>query len=343
MSEDSLPSSPVIVSDDPLFISRARTWGLALGVVPEVFDADASVRRHWKQAPWVLIDESSVRLLSELDLPRRERVFLAAEHAAVAWEEAIKLGVQEVLSGEDSAIVDTLARAIDLKGEACVISVVGACGGIGASTFATAIASEAARHNFTTALVDGDPEGGGLDLVLGAEHAEGMRWPDLARAQGHVSVSDLRAVLPRHQGIDLLTFDRQGEQSIAASSILATLVRGFDVVVADVPRQRSELGDDLLARSVLTVLLVPRQLTGVVRAERLLKRLDRLSGTVAVATRPGNNSITATQLQSRLNRPILTELVNSRGLNLDVEHGLGPRRGPVRRTATTVLETVGLA
>ena len=45
-------------------------------------------------------------------------------------------------------------------------------------------------------LVDCDPLGGGLDLVLGAEDLGGLRWPGLDVGGGRVPATALHAALP---------------------------------------------------------------------------------------------------------------------------------------------------
>src|SRR3712207_7123198 len=50
-----------------------------------------------------------------------------------------------------------------------------------------------------TLLVDADPLGGGLDLVLGWEQVDGLRWPSLAEADGRVDPPALLQALP-HRG-----------------------------------------------------------------------------------------------------------------------------------------------
>ena len=61
-------------------------------------------------------------------------------------------------------------------------------GGAGASVFATALAQTAAD----ALLVDADPCGGGIDLVLGCERETGLRWPDLTLQGGRLSYTALR-------------------------------------------------------------------------------------------------------------------------------------------------------
>ena len=56
------------------------------------------------------------------------------------------------------------------------------------------------RHGATDALlVDVDPWGGGIDLVLGSEDEPGLRWPDLALQGGRLSTA-VREALPRTAG-----------------------------------------------------------------------------------------------------------------------------------------------
>src|SRR5690606_10567108 len=147
------------------------------------------------------------------------------------------LGARDVLTGtEDAAIVGALVRALDGSGEACAIAVVGAAGGVGASTLAAATAGLAARRDLSPVLIDGDPTGGGLDLVAGAEDSTGSRWDDLDGAVGHVGAAELVATLPVHRGLALVSFGRSGPPVGGATPVIAAAMRGFDVVVADVPR-----------------------------------------------------------------------------------------------------------
>ena len=81
-----------------------------------------------------------------------------------------------------------------------VVAVIGGRGGAGASVFATALAHAAAD----ALLVDVDPWGGGIDLVLGSEAQSGLRWPDLALQGGRLNYAALRealATIPRRQRV----------------------------------------------------------------------------------------------------------------------------------------------
>ena len=94
-------------------------------------------------------------------------------------------GAQHVISlpeGE-SWLVGALSDAAEgYRRKGSVLAVVGGRGGAGASVLAAAVAVRAAADGDPVLLVDCDPLGGGLDLVLGAEDAAGPRWPELTLA-----------------------------------------------------------------------------------------------------------------------------------------------------------------
>src|SRR5699024_5713186 len=76
-----------------------------------------------------------------------------------------------------------------------VILIAGASGGLGASTLAVATAT-VLSGGAPGVLVDAGFGSGGLDVTLAAEHAEGLRWGDLAEHEGEADGSALRAALP---------------------------------------------------------------------------------------------------------------------------------------------------
>ena len=85
--------------------------------------------------------------------------------------------------------------------------------GIGTSTIATLLAWSASTHGRDVVLVDFDMAGGGLDLPLGLEGADGLRWPDLTDARGVVSSGALRAAGDRIEGrIEGLCFSPSGSR-----------------------------------------------------------------------------------------------------------------------------------
>lgn len=77
-----------------------------------------------------------------------------------------------------------------------VLGVVGASGGLGVSTLAVALAVRAAPLVGATVAVDGAPGGGALDVTACVEHVPGLRWGDLAAADGRIDGAALLHELP---------------------------------------------------------------------------------------------------------------------------------------------------
>lgn len=116
-----------------------------------------------------------------------------------------------------------------------LVVVLGASGGLGASTWAAALARRMSMHNGECVLIDGDVGGGGLDMTCGTEHVPGLRWPDLARLRGTTSCERLIAALPQGEVPVLSAGGRGG--SVAPAVVLDVLgsMRGVVPVVVDAP------------------------------------------------------------------------------------------------------------
>lgn len=129
-----------------------------------------------------------------------------------------------------------------------LVIVLGASGGLGASTWSAALARRLSLHLGTCLLVDGDLRGGGLDVTCGIEHVPGLRWPDLARLRGRTPCERLLAALP-HGEVPVLSAG--GDGSSVAPAVVADVlasVRGSVPVVLDLPA-RSPMEADLLAEA----------------------------------------------------------------------------------------------
>jgi secretion/DNA translocation related CpaE-like protein len=146
----------------------------------------------WPTATAVIVDEDGARRCVRAGMPRRDGVFLVvtSEPSAALWVAAIDIGAQQVcvLPTQEAELVRYLSEAAE-TGHAAprrgrVIAVTAGRGGGGASVFAAALAQCAGE----ALLVDLDPCGGGVDLLLGVESVPGARWPELAAASGRLSV-----------------------------------------------------------------------------------------------------------------------------------------------------------
>jgi secretion/DNA translocation related CpaE-like protein len=339
-------ASPLIATADEQLLDDALRWCAAVGAVPEVAPDVTGTRRSWRRASVVVVGEDLVGPLSRAALPRRDHVVLLAREPQRWWADAVGLGAAAVCSpDEEDRILDALAGALDGRGEACLVSIVGGSGGVGASTLAVALALAGRRRGLRSLLFDADPLGGGLELVLGGESADGLRWHDFDSAHGRLSAGSLADVLPVHQGVSTLSWNRPGTVLVpeAVASVLTAAVRGFDLVVADVPRHLDAFGSDIVGRSVLTVLVVAEDVRGVGAARHVLERLQQAASAIVVVSvvRPGG--IGPAAVSEALGLPVLTRHRVDRRVRGAVDRGFGPGRSrAARRTSTALLDTLGL-
>src|SRR5207244_4254134 len=104
-----------------------------------------------------------------------------------------------------------------------VVGVIGGCGGAGATLLAASLALAAARRPAGAMLIDLDPFGGGIDLLLGLEDRPGLRWPDLADIGSRVSPEALHGVLPRLRGLPVLSCGRSGQSDLRPEGVRAVM------------------------------------------------------------------------------------------------------------------------
>ncbi|MCB5178693.1 septum site-determining protein Ssd [Streptomyces antimicrobicus] len=274
--ERALPGEgrPLIVTEDPALLDDLLRLCAAAG-------AEAHVRQTvpeqtaWERAALVLVGDDAARRVR--GAPRRDGVFLVGREPAEppVWQWAVEIGAEQVLRlpEAEGQLVDRIADVVEGAGRpALTVGVIGGSGGAGASTLACALALRAARAGQRTILVDGDPLGGGLDVLLGGEGAEGLRWPDFARSRGRVAAGALAESLPELHALRVLSWDR-GDRVVvppaATRSVVAAARRRGGVVVVDLPRRVDEAVAEVLAQLDLVLLVVPGELRSVAAAARV--------------------------------------------------------------------------
>lgn len=148
-----------------------------------------------------------------------------------------------------------------------VLGLLGAVGGAGTSTLACWLADRAAGGGRPAALVDGDRAGCGIDILLGLEDKDGLRWPDLLRIAGAVHAEQLWPAMARTGQLRWLSWDRSLPDGADApyAPVLEALRRAAELVVVDLGRveprtvETAALCDEVL-------LLMPRTVRGVLAA-----------------------------------------------------------------------------
>lgn len=333
----------LVATDDDALIHDALRWCAAVAGEAHVVRSVDEARRHWRGAVAVVVGGDLAADLAVGPLARRDGVVLIAEDSPAAWRRGVELGAQAVVRPRDDArAVELLAAVVDGRGEACVLSVVGAVGGVGATTIAAVLGRVAADHGSRVLLLDADPLSGGIDLVLGAEHEPGLRWAGLGQG-GRLPAEGLAAALPACRGLSLLTWGRDdpsGEAPVAA--VLLAAARGFDAIVADVPRHLGPIGEAVLATSVLTLVVVPEDVRGIAAARRALAAGVGAAGESALVTVAG--ALGPDAVAEALGLRPLMRWRTDRSIGTAVERGHGPHPNRrARRAAGALLDSVGLA
>ncbi len=223
------------------------------------------------------------------------------------------------------------------------VGVVGGRGGAGASTLAAALAVTAAS-SARTALLDLDALGGGLDLLLGLEDAAGLRWPALASAGGRLSSGALAAALPEVSGVAVLSWDcgdLLGVPPEAVRAVVDAAVRGFDVVVLDLPRRLDPSVVPALAACDLVLVVVPAEVRAVAAASRVVQVISAHARELRVVVRgPAPSGLTAPGVAEHLDLPLAGRLRPEPNLHRHQERGHPPAvtgRGPLAVLAAGLL------
>lgn len=206
----------------------------------------------------------------------REVVLLGRAEDTGLWDAAALLGgcPVAVLPEAESWLADRLApRPAPGEGSpAVVIGVAGAVGGIGTSTLACWLAADAAARGVQSVLVDGDPDACGLDLLLGLESLEALRWPDLYGSKGVLRPEQLWPLLPGHAETANLRWlswgrDLPSQDQVPGNAVVTALRGAVEAVVVDLGRIRAG-GTALANQCDIVVVAMPRTVRGVLAAHR---------------------------------------------------------------------------
>ncbi|MCV2491759.1 septum formation initiator [Geodermatophilus sp. YIM 151500] len=366
---------PLVVSADEALLDDLLRLLAAAGAEPEVATGGAALRRAHREAPLVLLGGDLLTAAAVRALPRRPGVVVVTgrELPPPAWAAAVEVGAERVAVLPDDEPW-LMARAADAARSPVergwVVAVGGSCGGAGASTVAAAVALAAAPG---VLLVDGDPWGGGLDLLLGAERAEGLRWPELTGLRGRVAGDALLAALPEVDGVHVLAADRQAPVAVPGDALTAVVEASRAVgrpVVLDVARPgafcaggagaaRSSAGasgpggtaepsappvvPDVVADADLALLVVPARLRAATAARMLVEAADPPWGRAQLVVRPVPGGLARGEVADVVGRPVLAELPHDRGAVPRGERGEPPvvaPRSPLGSVARRVLSVL---
>lgn len=244
-------------------------------------------------------DVEMAGIAAVMDAHKSGTVFLALTDNDVTITKARRLrdmGVEEVLprsmdEGELSALIEDLvkrrneAHNATNAGDArsgCVIPVMQARGGLGATTVAVNLAcalvgkSGVFRKNSTkrVALLDFDLQFGNAQVYLDLEDNGGFL--DLIESRDVPDANFLRGTLQHHpSGIDILGAPGpigplQALRPDLIAGILTILQRDYDFVVVDLPRALVDWVDPVLAAASMLVMVTDTSVPCIRQARRLM-------------------------------------------------------------------------
>lgn len=285
-------------------------------------------RKTWSAAAAVVLDEAAADSCARAALPRRLHVIVltAADPANPTWAAAVAVGAGLVLRlpEQERDLVGALAEAAESsrddgsRGE--VLAVIGGCGGAGASSLAVALA----QATTDALLVDLDPWGGGIDLLLGAESVPGLRWPDLALQGGRLNWSSVRAALPRHRGVSVLSGTRFGYELAAApvQAIVDAGRRGAVTVICDLPRRLTDAAQAALDAADLVVVVSRCDVRACAATGALAPVLGAVNPNVGLVVRgPSPGGLRAGEIADITGLPLLASMRAEPRLAEQVERG----------------------
>ena len=286
--------------------------------LPVVHACDPSGRNAWAGAVAVLLDAAAARRCAHRALPRRAMVILVvgAEPGPADFEAAIAVGAQQIITlpVRDGELMTELSNAADACRDTArrgaVIGVIPGRGGAGASVFSTALAQSATGVS-DALLVDADPWGGGIDLVLGCERDTGLRWPELSLQGGRLSYPALRDALPQRQGVCVLSGGRAGSDIGAAplSAVIDAGSRGGATVICDLPRRSTSAVEAVLDVADLVVVIAPADVRSCAAAAAIGPWVSAANPNAGVVVRgPSPGGLRAADVAEIVGLPLLATM-----------------------------------
>lgn len=229
----------------------------------------------------------------------------------------------------------------DERTGALVVGVVGARGGVGASTFAALLARRLSVRT-STVLVD-LVVGTGIEVLLGLEDRPGARWPDLAGVTADVAGEQVLDLLPRWGACAALSADRARPAPAdgpVVDAVLGVLAQVCGAIVLDLDRAAVLGGRAPTGLCDLMVLVTPRDVVGLAGAVALRDALGPAALRAGLAVRgPAPGRLGVGELADAVGLPVLCRSPRDRAAAGLAERGEVPRRGPAARAAAHVVRT----
>lgn len=310
---------------------------LADAVADHVLAAGAELRSPADRCTVLLIAASALPVRKPL--PAAEVVLLVVENepSPDQWRAALEHGARGVLRlPEDSLdLLEAIRTAARPHTAARTTVVMAGHGGAGASSLAARLAGAA---NGPCALIDADPFGGGLDVLIEAPAADGLAWEDLHSIDSGAGQVILDG-LPRTDDVALLT--AREVSSLPDRTRLRGVLESLRGTAADLVVDCSpHLVADAAPRADRVLVVTTGTEHGVSAAARRIARAGTALSTCAIVVRQ-EGPIPPAEVGEILQRPVVASFRSYRG---GVVPLLDRRRGGADRAARRLMrETEVLA
>ena len=345
---------PLLVTDDVDLLDDLLRLSAAAHVETEVASSLPAATSRWNHAPVVVVGADAGPQLVLGNLPRRPDVLLVGNDKTPArWMLATELGATQVvdLPGGEVWLAERLADgAAPHSTRAPIIGVLGARGGVGATSLVGGLVCTARRAGIDACAVDLDPAGTGLDLALGGPVESGLTWAELDRTRGRVPPAPLLAGLARVNGVPLLTWGSISRPPLAPGAlgaVLDSLRLATGLVVLDLPRSQLDQCLEGISRADQLLLVVPRNVGGARTAARMLATPPLAGAPVRLVVRSHRPAgLDAVEVGELLGMPVAASIAPDPAVVRNAELGVVPvprRRSAMGRACEQLLATVAFA
>lgn len=318
-------AEPVLLtSRDASLVEAVEASALALGVPLVVVQDSDELALAWPRAPLRLVAPEMTARAAWLGY--QPGTFLVGRDADELATASAELGYGVVRLPEASArLADLLSAAVtSTDARATTVSVVGASGGLGVSTLSVGLGLAFAKHGMRSSVVELAPHGGGLDLLVGAEAIEGLRWSDLRQAHGQLG--EVHEGMVDVAGMRLLALSREEPappDPPARRAVIGALRREMDVIVVDA-------GPVAAADADVVVMVVGADVRSVAAARMASAETGVSPAGLVVRSGPGRKLPPKVVAQS-LDAPLLGELREDKALPRLADLGQLPTSGQAKR------------
>lgn len=338
----------LLLGRDPDLVDHILAVASAAEVTVDVQSHAQPAALVWKRAPVVIVCTDLLAEAAGAALPRRPATVVFGLMAAGDWRHAFDLAAERVVEppGEPGWLADLVAGGVDERTSAgTVVGVVGCRGGAGASVFACSLAVAATRRRITPYLLDLDPLGCGLGVLLGADEMAGLTWDQVRSGAGRIPARSLESAVPRVAGIAVLGWPDDGAADLepgVAAAVVDTSRRCSPVTIIDLGLAHTTAQLEALARCDRVLMVVPADVRSVRAARRCAARLSADAFEIVVRG-PNPGGLTGADVAQAVGVPVIAAVAADRGLDARLERGEAPgsrRRSPLGRAGDGLLAEV---